>query len=91
MKNKLRMLRLKNNFTQENVAFELGISQKAYSKIENGQVRLTQDRITILSKIFNVPTSEFCQLCDKSLNNNKLNLLLKYLKAKNISIPDNIK
>jgi transcriptional regulator with XRE-family HTH domain len=88
MKNKLRLLRLKCNLTQENVAFELGISQKAYSKIENGQVRLTQDKVTTLSKVFNVSTSELCNFCDKSLNNSKFSLLLKYLKSKEISIPD---
>ena len=91
MENKLRLLRLKNNLTQENVAYELGISQKAYSKIENGQVRLTQDRVILLSKIFNVSTSEFCILCDKSLNNSKLNRLLDYLKSKGISIPNHLK
>jgi transcriptional regulator with XRE-family HTH domain len=91
MENKLRLLRLKNNLTQENIAFELGISQKAYSKIENGQVRLTQDKVGKLSKIFNVPNSELCHFCDKSLNNSKLALLLQYLKSKKIPIPDNLK
>ena len=90
MKNKLRMLRLKNNLSQENVAFELGISQKAYSKIENGQVRLTQDKVKKLSELFNVSTYELCNFCDKSLNNSKFKLLLEYLKTKGISIPDNL-
>jgi len=91
MKNKLRLLRLQNNLTQENVAYELGISQKAYSKIENGQVRLTQDKVAVLSKIFNVPTNEFCVLCDRSSNNSKLNSLLDYLKSKGIPIPNHLK
>jgi len=91
MKNKLRLLRLKNDLTQENVAFELGISQKAYSKIENGQVRLTQEKVAKLSKIFKVPTSELCVFCNKSSNNSKLSLILEYLKSNGISIPNNLK
>ena len=35
MNNKLKELRQKKGLTQENIAYELGISQKAYSKIEN--------------------------------------------------------
>ena len=91
MENKLKSLRLKNNLTQENIAFELDISQKAYSKIENGQVRLSQDRMAKLANIFKISTSELCQNCDKSLNNSKLILLLKYLKSKEIPIPNNLK
>ena len=35
MINKLKEIRLKNNYKQEYVASELGITQKAYSKLEN--------------------------------------------------------
>ncbi|WPC14417.1 helix-turn-helix transcriptional regulator [Riemerella anatipestifer] len=51
MINKLKEIRLKNNYTQEYIASELGITQKAYSKLENGQTCLSQDKIMKLVKI----------------------------------------
>ena len=53
MINKLKEIRLKNNYKQEYVASELGITQKAYSKLENGQTCLTVDKIFKLAIIYN--------------------------------------
>jgi transcriptional regulator with XRE-family HTH domain len=60
MKNNLRDLRLSKKMTQESVAFELGISQKAYSKIENGHVCLAEKKIPKLCEVFNVTPDYFC-------------------------------
>jgi transcriptional regulator with XRE-family HTH domain len=54
MNKKLRDLRLTKGLSQENIAFELGISQKAYSKIENCKVNLSQEKMDKISKIFEV-------------------------------------
>lgn len=51
---KLRILRESKNWNQAEVASKMGISQNAYSKIESGTTRLTADRITELSKIFEI-------------------------------------
>lgn len=52
---KIKELRLKNNFTQEQMAEELHISQNAYSLIENGKTKLMNaERIEIIAKKFNV-------------------------------------
>lgn len=56
--NKIRQIRLARNFTQEYIALELGISQNAYSKIENGQVNMTVDRLGRVADILKVPVSE---------------------------------
>lgn len=56
---KIRKLRENRNFSQEYVAECLGISQTAYSKIENDQTKLTAERITKLSQLFNIPENEF--------------------------------
>ena len=40
---KLKELRLANGLSQTEIAFELGISQKAYSKIENGYVKIEKE------------------------------------------------
>jgi transcriptional regulator with XRE-family HTH domain len=51
----IRKLRLERSFTQEYVALELGISQNAYCKIENGQVQLTVERLEKIAVILDVP------------------------------------
>ena len=51
----IRKLRLERSYTQEYVALELGISQNAYCKIENGQVQLTVERLEKIAVILDVP------------------------------------
>ncbi len=51
----IRKLRLERSLTQEYVALELGISQNAYCKIENGQVPLTVDRLEKIALILDTP------------------------------------
>lgn len=51
----IRKLRMERSFTQEYIAFELGISQNAYCKIENGQVQLTIGRLQKIAVILNIP------------------------------------
>ena len=47
---KLRRLRVKKNFTQDYIAFCIGITQPAYHKIENGKTKVFKGDITILGK-----------------------------------------
>jgi transcriptional regulator with XRE-family HTH domain len=59
MLNKIRELRLKNNFTQDEMAEALHISQNAYSLIENGKTRLVDsERINMIAKKFGVSPVE---------------------------------
>lgn len=56
---KIKALRLKNNFTQEQMAEELHISQNAYCLIENGKTKLIdEERINIIAQKFNVKPVE---------------------------------
>jgi transcriptional regulator with XRE-family HTH domain len=48
---KLKQLRELKNFTQEYMAFEMGISQKAYSDIENSKVKINLEILTKISDI----------------------------------------
>ncbi|MFY8003614.1 MAG: helix-turn-helix domain-containing protein, partial [Chitinophagaceae bacterium] len=50
----IRKYRELRNYTQEYVAKQMGISQNAYSKIENNYTQLTVAHINQLSKIFEV-------------------------------------
>jgi transcriptional regulator with XRE-family HTH domain len=60
---KLRLLREFRNYSQEYIAEKLGITQNAYSRIENNQTRLTTERLERLAVILNVPPLEL--LSDK--------------------------
>ena len=55
---KLRLLREYRNYSQVYIADQLGITQNAYSRIENNQTRLTADRLGKLAAILNVPILE---------------------------------
>ena len=59
---KLRKIRRVKDLTQEYIAFELGISQKAYSDIEQGKTKMRED--LLLKKIKHL--SECCSVCLKS-------------------------
>jgi len=59
---KMRKLREIYGYSQEYVAFEMGISQAAYSKKENGQTRLTFECLEKLSKIYRFSFMELISL-----------------------------
>lgn len=92
MINKLKEIRLKNNYTQEYVASELGITQKAYSKLENGQTCLSQDKIIKLVKIYNISPDYFCIIACECSNNSNITVKIKdFLKEKGIELPNFLK
>lgn len=55
----MRSQRALKGFSQENIALELGVSPKAYSKIENGDTRLTMLRFLEWCQIVKVNPAEF--------------------------------
>jgi len=55
----IRETRLKKNFSQDYLAKKLGISQKAYSKIENNETRLNVETLMNISAILEVPIGHF--------------------------------
>ncbi len=52
--NKIRMVRQIKGISQEAMAMKLMISQPAYSKIENGKIVLTQERLQIILDELNI-------------------------------------
>jgi transcriptional regulator with XRE-family HTH domain len=90
--NKLRELRLKKGFSQENIAFELGISQKAYSKIENGKVCINNEKLVKIAEILETVPNNLCELsCKCDMNDSISNKIIDYLNKKNIEIPNFLK
>jgi transcriptional regulator with XRE-family HTH domain len=55
---KLRLLREYRNYSQEYIAEKLGITQNAYSRIENNQTRLTADRLEKLAIVLDISPLE---------------------------------
>jgi transcriptional regulator with XRE-family HTH domain len=50
----IKKIRQERNMKQEDVAQQMGISQAAYSKLENNQTELTVRHCKMLSRIFGV-------------------------------------
>lgn len=87
----IRKIRRSKDFTQEYMAFEMGISQKAYSDIENAKVKINFDILNKISSILDIKPSDICSISHKCGMNDyedKYHDLLEYMKKNNISIPE---
>jgi transcriptional regulator with XRE-family HTH domain len=54
----IRIQRLIKGYSQDYMAYNLNISQNAYSKIERGQTEITLKRLYEIVKILDVPLYE---------------------------------
>jgi transcriptional regulator with XRE-family HTH domain len=63
---RIKDARVKKNLCQDYIAKSLGVSQKAYSKIENNETRLTIDTLISISKILEIPVVNF--FCENQSN-----------------------
>ncbi|WP_411811164.1 helix-turn-helix domain-containing protein [Chryseobacterium scophthalmum] len=89
----IRKIRRDRDLTQEYMAFEMGISQKAYSDIENSKVKINLEILTKISNILNIKPSEICSISHKCGTNDyedKYNELIEYMKQNNIALPQNL-
>ncbi|MGC5743118.1 helix-turn-helix domain-containing protein [Chryseobacterium sp. NFX27] len=87
----IRKIRRSKDFTQEYMAFEMGISQKAYSDIENSKVKINLEILTKISDILEIKPSDICSIshkCNTDGSEDKYQGLLEYMKKNNISIPE---
>lgn len=55
-------LRMRANLTQEELAYKLGVTNKAVSKWENGKAKPTTDMLKKLAVLFNVPIEKLLQI-----------------------------
>lgn len=67
---KIKQIRELKNLTQEYVATHLGISTRAYSKIEAGETQLTINRLNEISSVLDVNPMEVLGFDDKQIFNN---------------------
>ncbi|MBB4806419.1 transcriptional regulator with XRE-family HTH domain [Chryseobacterium defluvii] len=88
----IRKIRRSRDLTQEYMAFEMGISQKAYSDIENSKVKISLETLKKISDILDVKPSDICGIahqCSADNYEGKYHELISYMKQNNIPIPDN--
>ena len=66
---KIKQIRELKNLTQEFVAESIGLTTRAYSKIENGQTQLTISRLNQISAILDVKPIEILEFdCEHVFN-----------------------
>jgi len=56
---RIRKLREAKDLSQENIAFELGLSRSAYNKIETGTTSPNTNRLQEIAKVLEVDITEF--------------------------------
>ena len=88
----IRTNRESKNYTQEYVAKQMGISQNAYSKIENGYTQLTVSHLKEISRVLEVSLMELLKddfeihkpnhIRNESITKDNLLMLLDNLKEK---------
>jgi transcriptional regulator with XRE-family HTH domain len=66
---RLKQIRLKRNYSQDFLAKKLGVTQKAYSKIENNETRLNVETLVRLAEILETPVGDFFQDAGKPIYN----------------------
>jgi transcriptional regulator with XRE-family HTH domain len=52
---RIRTLREQHQKTQSDIAYKLGVSQAAYSRLEKGEVEISLLKLFALSEIYGVP------------------------------------
>ena len=67
---KLKQIRELKNLTQEHIATQLGLSTRAYSKIESGETQLTISRLNEISKILEIDPMEVLGFDHQQIFNN---------------------
>jgi transcriptional regulator with XRE-family HTH domain len=67
---KIKQIRELKNLTQEYIATQLGLSIRAYSKIETGETQLTINRLNEISKALGVDPIEVLGFDDRQVFNN---------------------
>lgn len=85
----IRKIRRSRDLTQEYMAFEMGISQKAYSDIENSKVKINLEILTKISDILEIKPSDICSISHKCGNDfeDKYYDLVEYMKKNGIEVP----
>ena len=77
---KLKQLRELQGFSQEYMATQLGISTRAYSKIEAEETKLTIDRLNEISEIIGISPQEILGFDSNIIFNNSTRIIVRVIK-----------
>ncbi len=67
---KIRQIRELKGYSQEYLADKLGISQRAYSKIERAEIKINWDKIQDIASIFEMEPQDIVSFDDNIVFNN---------------------
>ena len=67
--NKIKNIRELKNFTQEYMAEKLDISQAAYSKMEKGDTKISQDKLNKIAEILEINPDDITDFDNKKVLN----------------------
>ncbi|MBP6091175.1 MAG: helix-turn-helix transcriptional regulator [Crocinitomicaceae bacterium] len=67
---KVRQIRELKGYSQDFIASKMGVSQRAYSKIETNETRLDWDKISKIAEIFEIDPHEITSFDDSLIFNN---------------------
>lgn len=67
---KIRQIRDLKGYSQEYISNKLGVSQRAYSKIERNEIKIDWEKITQISKLFEIDPLELISFDDNLVFNN---------------------
>lgn len=63
--NRIKVLRSARNFTQEQIADQIGISRQKYARIENGKNSITLEILSQIAKVLNVQVADITKVLDE--------------------------
>ena len=66
---RIKRMRLNRDFSQDYVATKLGIGQRAYSKLENGELKIDIEKLQRIAQILEVDAAEIISNEDNQTNN----------------------
>lgn len=70
---KVRKMREFRNYTQEYMAEQLNLSQRAYSSLENGKTQLSVERLVDICKLLDVSVGEILDIENQNIYTNNFN------------------
>jgi transcriptional regulator with XRE-family HTH domain len=82
---RIKSLRTSKHYSQDYMALQIGISQRAYSKIENNEVKLDLDKLFKIAEIFEMDPGELISDQNSQTNNFSNNKLITNAVVNNYS------
>lgn len=70
---RIKKIRELKNLTQQYVANQIGVSRRWYIMMENEEATIREDKLQIISQLFNIGINELRNFDNKNVLNNYIN------------------